>query len=303
MMIMLRKKILRKIYLTTLIVFVLFVISSFTINKSINNIKVEYQTKISKVYLMDDNNYLLSVPVSIKENVIDSIPIIINNLKQGYNHINGLKGIIPNDTRINSLKLKDGLLEIDFNKELLNVNSDLEEKIVESILFSLLEFKEIDKVKITIDSKPLNNYLKSNIIVGEILTKDFGINKEYSINSIVDVQRVVLYYYEEKDNNKYYVPITKYMNSKDDKIKIIIDNLKNNYLVKPNLMSYINNKINIEKYQKENDIVTISFSSLLDFDNDEIIEEAIYTLSRSIIDSSVASKVIFMQNNHIISIK
>ena len=106
MMIMLRKKILRKIYLTTLMVFVLFVISSFTINKSINNIKVEYQTKISKVYLMDDNNYLLSVPVSIKENVIDSIPIIINNLKQGYNHINGLKGIIPNDTRINSLKLK-----------------------------------------------------------------------------------------------------------------------------------------------------------------------------------------------------
>jgi hypothetical protein len=93
------------------------------------------------------------------------------------------------------------------------------------------------------------------------------------------------------------------MNSKDDKIKIIIDNLKNNYLVKPNLMSYINNKINIEKYQKENDIVTISFSSLLDFDNDEIIEEAIYTLSRSIIDSSVASKVIFMQNDHIISIK
>lgn len=300
---MLRKRILRKIYLTTMIVFTLFIISSFTINKSINNIKVEYQTKISKVYLMDDNDYLLSVPVSVKESVIDSIPIVINNLKQGYNHISGLKGIIPNGTKINSLKLQDGLLEIDFNKELLNVNSDLEEKIVESVLFSLLEFKEVEKVKITIDSKPLSNYLKSNILVGEILTKDFGINKEYSINSTIDIKRVVLYFYEERDNNKYYVPITKYINSKDDKVKIIIDNLKNNYLAKPNLMSYINNKINIEKYQKENDIVTISFSSLLDFDDANVIEEAIYTLSKSIIDSSVASKVIFMQNDHIISIK
>ena len=54
-----------------MIVFTLFIISSFTINKSINNIKVEYQTKISKVYLMDDNDYLLSVPVSVKESVID----------------------------------------------------------------------------------------------------------------------------------------------------------------------------------------------------------------------------------------
>ena len=53
---MLRARILRKIYFTSLIVFVLFVISSFTINKSIPNIKVEYQNKVSSIYLMDDNN-------------------------------------------------------------------------------------------------------------------------------------------------------------------------------------------------------------------------------------------------------
>ena len=300
---MLREKLLRKIYFTTMIVFILFVISSFTINKNISNIKVEYQTKVSKIYLMDDNNYLLSVPVSIKDDLMDSIPIVINSLKNGYNHISGLKGIVPNNTKINNIKLKDGLLEIDFNKELLNVNSELEEKIIESILYSLLEFKEINKVKITIDGKPLKNNLKSNIIISDLLTKDFGINKEYSINSMTDIKRVVLYYYEEKDNNKYYVPITKYLNSNDDKIKIIIDNLKNNYLVKPNLMTYINNKISIENYQKEKDIVTISFNSVLDFDDANYLEEAIYTLSRSIIESNAATKVIFLQNNEIIAIK
>ena len=302
-MTMLREKILRKIYLTTMIIFILFVISSFTINKNISNIKVEYQAKLSNIYLMDDNNYLLSVPVSVKDDLMDSIPFIINSLKEGYNHISGLRGIVPNNTKINNIKINNGLLEIDFSKELLNVNANLEEKIIESILFSLLDFKEIERVKITIEGKPLGDYLKSNLNISDVLTKEFGINKEYSINSINDIKRVVLYFYEEKDNNKYYVPITKYLNSKDDKIKIIIDNLKNNYLVKPNLMTYINNKINIDKYEKEKDIVTISFNSILDFNDASYLEEAIYTISKSIIDSCEASKVIFMNNNQIISIK
>ena len=125
---------------------------------------------------MDDNNYLLSVPVSVKNDLMDNIPIIINSLKEGYNHISGLKGIVPNNTKINNIKINNGILEIDFSKDLLNVNENLEEKIIESILFSLLDFKEIEKVRITIDGKPLNNYLKSNIELNDLLTKDFGIN-------------------------------------------------------------------------------------------------------------------------------
>ena len=58
---MLREKILRKIYFTSLIVFVLFIVSSFTINKSVPNIKVEYQTKLSKIYLFccGEGNWLI----------------------------------------------------------------------------------------------------------------------------------------------------------------------------------------------------------------------------------------------------
>ena len=52
-----------------------------------------------------------------------------------------------------------------------------------------------------------------------------------------------------------------------------------------------------------NDIVTISFDDVLDFDNEKIKEEVIYTLAKSIIDSNIATKVIFMQNNSIIGIK
>lgn len=297
---MLREKILRKIYITSLIIFVLFIISSFTINKSISNIKTEYQTNVSSIYLLDDNNYLLQVNISIKDNLNDNIPLIINNLKDNNRHYSGLKGLIPQDTIINNWKLDNGILTIDFSNHLLNVNDEFKEKIIESIVFSLISFNEINGVKITINKKPLHEIMSN---YNEILNKNIGINKEYNFTRIKDIQKVVLYYYEEKDNNRYYVPVTKYLNSNDDKIKIIIDNLKTNYLVKTNLMSYLNDKINIINYEKTNNIVTISFSTLLDFNSLDIIEEVIYTLSNSIIDSGIATKVIFMQNDNIISIK
>ena len=300
---MLREKILRKIYFTTLIVFVLFLTSSFNIHKDTSNIKVEYQTNLSSIYLLDNNNYLLKVNISVKDNLMDNIPIVINSLKQGNKHYSGLRGIIPHNTKINSINLKDGILDIDFSKELLDINVEIEEKEIESIVYSLLDFKEINGVRISIDKKPLKELLKSNTILDNILNKDFGINKEYSINRIDDIQKVVLYYYEEKDSNKYYVPITKYLNSKDDKIKIIIDNLKSNYLVKTNLMSYLNDKIAIESYESLNNTVTISFKGINDLSLQEPLEEVIYTLSNSIIDSNIATKVIFMEKDNIIAIK
>ena len=79
--------------------------------------------------------------------------------------------------------------------------------------------------------------------------------------------------------------------------------MKTNYLTKTNLMSYLNDRINILNYEKTNNIVTISFESILDFNSEKIEEEVIYTLSNSIIDSNIATKVIFTQNDNVIAIK
>lgn len=300
---MLRQKILRKIYFTTLIVFILFVISSFTINKNISNIKVEYQKNISSIYLLDENDYLLKVNVMVKDKLMDNIPIIIDSLKIGNKHYSGLRGIIPNNTKIQDIKLDDNILTIDFNSELLNINSEYEEKVIESIVYSLLEFKEIKGIKITINKKPLTILPKSNITLSDILTKEFGINKTYHLTNMNNILKVVLYYYEEKGNNNYYVPVTKYLNSKDDKVKVIIENLKNNYLSETNLMSYLNEKVSIKNYEQSSNIVTITFANVLDFNDDFISEEVIYTLASSILESMDVEKVIFMQNNTIIDIK
>ena len=299
---MLRKKLLRKIYFTTLIVFILFVISSFTLNKNISNIKVEYQTNLSSIYLLDDNDYLLKVNVVVKDNLMENIPIVINSLRTSNKNYSGLRGILPSNAEILSVSLDKDIVTINFNHELLNINSEYEEKVIESIVYTLLEFKEINGVKILIDGKPLEVLPQTNIHLSEVLTKSLGINKTYHLTSMNDIQKVVLYYYEEKNDNNYYVPVTKYVNSSDDKVKIIIENLKNNYLAETNLMSYINEKVLLENYEYASNIVTLSFSSILDFNMNSLSEEVIYTLSSSILDSTNAEKVIFTQNDSIIKV-
>ena len=300
---MLRQKILRKIYYTTFIVFLLFTITSFTLNDDLPNTKVEYQTNLSNIYLLNNENYLVQVGILVENDIIKSIPIILDNLKNNSKHYNGLKGLIPNETKINNISLDNNILYLDFNEELLNVNSDMEEKIIESLIYSFLDFKEIKGLKISINNTPLDKLPKSNIKLDDILTKTFGINKEYSINSFNDVKKVTLYYYQEIDNNKYYVPVTKYINNTDDKIKIIIDNLKNSYLYNTNLMSYLNDKVKIENYEYTSNMVTLSFASILDFSDSILEEEVIYTLSNSILTSCEVNQVIFMANDKIFAIK
>lgn len=300
---MLRQKILKKIYYTTFIVFLLFTITSFTLNDDLPNTKVEYQTNLSNIYLLNNENYLVQVGILVEDDIIKSIPIILDNLKNNSKHYNGLKGLIPNETKINNISLDNNILYLDFNEELLNVNSDMEEKIIESLIYSFLDFKEIKGLKISINNTPLDKLPKSNIKLDDILTKTFGINKEYSINSFSDVKKVTLYYYQEIDNNKYYVPVTKYVNNTDDKIKIIIDNLKNSYLYNTNLMSYLNDKVKIENYEYTSNMVTLSFASILDFSDSVLEEEVIYTLSNSILSSCEVNQVIFMANDKIFAIK
>ena len=79
---------------------------------------------------------------------MDNIPIIINSLKEGSRHFSGLRGIIPHDTKINSINLDDNILNIDFSKEFLNINEELLEKEIESIVYSFLDFNEIKGIRI-----------------------------------------------------------------------------------------------------------------------------------------------------------
>ena len=302
---MLKKKALNRIYLTTLVLFIMLI--TFTLDylkeeKHTTLQEIEYVSNLntSHIYLLNEDNYLVSVDILLnKEDVPKMALEIIRNLYVGNKKYNQLKGIIPSNTKINNIAFENHILTVDFSSDLLKVNRELEEKVIESLVYSLLEIKEIQNVVIKIDGKDLNYLEKSQKNLPILLNREIGINKSYNITSLKDTKKVVLYYVFESDENSYYVPVTKYLNSSENKVKIIIDSLKGNYFSGTNLSSYLNYKTDIKDYSLEEDILTITFSSL----NNENLESVTYTLASSIFDSMDVEKVIFEVDDKIIDVK
>ena len=300
---MLRERFIKKLLQTVFIFFILLVISTWTINDGIKNTKVSLKKDIVGIYLIDENSYLCEAMTLVyNKNSLEAVSEIIDSLKNSNHLYQGLKGLIPNNTVLNKASLKDGILYLDFNDQLFNVNANLEEKVVEALIYSLLSLNNVKGLKLSINNKELVELPKSKITIPSLLDKSFGINKEYHLNRMNDINKVVLYYYQEIDNNNYYVPVTRYLNNKDDKVKVIIDNLQNNYIYKTNLMSYVTNKIEILDYSIKEDTVSLSFDKLITLDSKEAREEVIWTMSNSIFDSLDVTKVIFSEQDNIVEI-
>ena len=301
---MLRKKALKKIYLTTLFLFIMLITLTFNYfkkDKSINIMEVEYTSNFNTthIYLLNSDNLLVKVDYLLRrDNIKDNIYDVLNELYVNNKKDSSLRGTIPSNTKIKQIDLNNSLVTIDFSSDLLKVNEKMEEKVIESIVYSLIEFPSIKNVKILIDGQELKKLEKSNKSLPILLNESIGINKTYSLNNLKDIEKVIIYYVCNISENEYYVPVTKYLNSRDDKIKIIIDSLKSNYYSNTNLKSYLNSKSKID-FQLDNDILTLTFDSL----NDDNLESVTYSLASSIFDSTNIKKVIFEVNSKIVDVK
>lgn len=297
---MLKKKALRKIFITTLTAFVLlcvFSIPNLYDEKSIKtNLEIEYITGIgtNNIYLLDDNGYLVKTKILLDSNKKEEmVKQLINNLILGDNSKfpNGLKAVIPEDVKLQEVHYDERIVSLNFNKKLLK-NKDNLEKIVESVVYSIIDLGDIDGVIIEVDGEIIPEYNK-------ILTKDIGINKTYNINSRDNINKVVVYYLEEISGDKYYVPVTKYLNNKDDKIKIIVEELTTSYIYEPNLMSFLNNNTRLLDYNEQDDVITINFNNAI-FDKDnKILEEVVYTLAYSVFANYNVEEVVLEVDNKV----
>ena len=119
----------------------------------------------------------------------------------------------------------------------------------------------------------------------------------FNLTSRNDINKVVVYYLENIDNNLYFVPVTKYLNDDRDKIKIIVEELSSSYIYETNLMSFLNSNIKLLEYREEDDIMYLNFNDYLFDGNDKVLEEVIYSLAYSVFDNYDVKMVMFEVNN------
>lgn len=307
---MLKQKIIRKILIASSALFALLLIylipkeevNDLKVNENLEYININVET--NDIFLLDNNSYLGKTKIVINstdtENKVKELVEVLINGGAGENRIpNGFKAILPSDTKILSILYEEGLVKINFSKEILNINKELEEKMIEAIVYTITTLEEVDKVIIYVEGDILTKLPQTGINLPSTLDRSFGINKTNSLTSTKDITQVTVYYVNKHNGNEYYVPVTKYLNDNRDKITIIVDELTSSLSYNTNLMSYLNNNTKLLAVQEEADILELTFNSYIfdNIDTKDILEEVIYTICMSIEDNYDVKEVIFNYEN------
>lgn len=273
----------RKIGVTTCSLIIICLLYFFPNN---DNLKVKQKISYPKennlsVFLVDKNNYVSLVNVkSEKKNNID---YLFSNEKLPR----GFKNIIPKGTKVLKSSVNGDTCVINFSKEFLNVKSKDKEKLYELVVYSLT-IDSIKKVKILVEGKEIGTF-----------TREMGINKEYDITSLRDINKTTVYYSNNLYNSNYYIPVTKVNNEVNEKIEIIINELKSSLTYQNNLSSYLKTDAELEKYSKEKNVMKLSFNDKIfdNFDNKDILEEVKYSIYLSVKDNYDIDEVVFYVND------
>jgi germination protein M len=266
---------------------------------------VNFSNKGEAIYLLDNNDYIAkaNIVISSKAKTIEAkakelLEALVVGSRNENILPNGFRTIIPVNTKILDVKYTNGLIEVNFSKQLLDIKEAYEEKMIEAIVYTLTSINGVNKVMISVEGKLLTKLPKTNTVLLGTLDKKFGINKVYDLDSISDVTSVTVYYINKYKDQPYYIPVTKYVNDKKDKIKIIIDELASGPIYEPNLMSFLNSKAKLLNYELQNNQLILNFNDYIytDMNSKNILEEVSYCIALSVFDNYDVDTVIFNVN-------
>ncbi len=301
---MLKKMTYRKVAVTvcallTLVGFYLFPNNENKLNIK-ENVIYEEENNYEYIYLLDRYDYVSKVAAVFNEKVTEEkirkrIEYLIMNGEYSDIIPNGFKPIIPIDTRINSIKIEENKVSIDFSKEILNIKEKYAVKMIETIIFTSTEDTNIKEVYIYIEGELLEKI--NNMVLKYPLTRDFGINKKYNFNKLDNLTKTTVYYVSTVNDKNYYVPVTYVNNDMSEKIMVIINELKSSVIYQSNLSSYLNNNAELKKYEIIENTMYLDFNDkIFDIDNATILEEVKYTISESIFENYDVKEVVFKVN-------
>lgn len=306
---MLRRKALRKIFITTLTAFVLLVVylvPTLDTNKVVEtNMEIEYITGLgtNHIYLLDKNNLLVKTNILLDTtDRVEQVKTLLLNLKKKDNakFPTGLNAYIPENVEVLDVTYKDKIIDINFSKDFLDIPKELEKRIIEGISYSILDLENIEGLRILVEDKNLTYYPHSKDQLPIVITKEIGINKKYDINSRNNLNKVVLYYLENIDNQTFYVPVTKYMNNNKEKIEVIVEELSSKYIYEDNLMSFIHNNLELLDYEQKENMMVLDFNQYLFDKDDKILEEVLYTLSYSVFDNYDVNCILYKVDGQVV---
>ena len=274
-----KKKALNRIFFTTVIFFIVFTLYSL---KDINiktEIKEEQKGEESYVYTLNDDGFVsktsvyVSKTLTLEERIKEKLEIMVEENDKNALLPSYFKPILPENTKIEEVKVEDSLVKVYFSKELMNITEKQSEKMIEAITYTIID-ENILGIEIYVDNEMLKYVPHTKKEIPTMLTKDFGINKDYNLSSTNNIIKLVMTYYGNENGKYYEIPVTKYVNDEREKIEIIFDELTN-FFAGVNLITLID-EVNIIDYEITKDIVKINIEKSLSDEEENILFSSIF---------------------------
>ena len=261
------KRSINKIFFTTLIVFIAFILFSFS-KTSVDNESFSSSSYRVPLYTINEDSYVSMTSVfldgdTLEEKISNVIDIMVVDNNKNFLLPSYFKPILPRGTKLISVRLNGDILKIVFSKELLNISSEQADAMIESLLYTLLGFEEVVGVEIYVEDSLLKYVPNTNKKLPTILYDDYGINKSYSLSSNMDIKKINLYYYTRNNDNYYLIPVTKYVNDNREKLEIIVEELSS-FLYQDNLISMLSDSVELVSYDIKDNVISLDFTDSLD---------------------------------------
>jgi len=306
---MLKRKVMKRLMILLCCLLIIGIIYIFpTTTETEEDVDFIKKDEQDIIYLIDNNDYVARVNVVLSnDDLLKKVKEVIEYLTVNgeFNDYlrDGFYPIIPKGTKLLDVSFAEGVLKLNFSKEFLNISEIDEQKMLEAIVYSLTEFKEINSITIFVEGVILDKMPHSNTNLPTTLDRTFGINKIYNIENIKDTTKTTIYYISKYNDFYYYVPVTKVNNKTNEKIEIIIKELSSSSMLETNLMSYLASSTRLLDYTKTDDSMVLNFNNeiLSDINTNEILEEVVYSINLSISDNYDVESVMYLVDDNIIN--
>lgn len=139
----------------------------------------------------------------------------------------GLTSYVPPTTEILGLNIRDGLARIDLSREFFNYDPEQEKLVLNSIVFTLLQFSNVEEVEILVGGAPPEAFPGGTVV--NVFGRERGINLEVEegvVNDFTRGQEITLYFCSVLGESRvFYVPVTRVVEKEGDELQITLEEL------------------------------------------------------------------------------
>lgn len=278
---MLKKKAFNRIFLTTIVFFVVFSLYSLKETEDhYNEVKSEQKEEnLANIYTLNDDNYIsktavyVSKNLSLEDKIKEKLEIMIAENNKNALLPSYFNPILPENTKVEDVVVEESLVKVYFSKELMNITEEQSEQMIEAITYTITD-ENILGIEIYVEGNMLKYVPHTNKKLPAVLTEDFGINKTYEISKTDNIVKIVMTYYGSDNNDYYEIPVTKYVNDDREKLEIIIEELENLCTVN-NLKTLVEN-LEVLEYNIEDTKITLNINKDLTSAEENILLTSIF---------------------------